>query len=89
MTDRKFGNNCYFDETLSIRNDLSDNSAFINITQDNIEWLQELTMTKFCKENFAHEMVFNFSKTLYNVVVVTERCSLKKYVPKYRSYKVW
>ena len=55
----------------------------------NIEWLQELTMTKFCKENFAHEMLFNFSKTLYNVVVVTERCSLKKDVPKYRSYKVW
>ena len=34
MTDRKFGNNCYFDETLSIINDLSDNSVFINITHD-------------------------------------------------------
>ena len=33
MADRKFSHNRYFDETLLNRNDLPDNSAFINITQ--------------------------------------------------------
>ena len=33
MADRKFSNNRYFGETLLNKNDLPNNSAFINITQ--------------------------------------------------------
>ena len=58
-----------------------------------VEWLQELTMTKLCTEEKqlrnVNEVLFNISKSLYNVEAVTERSSLEKDAPKYRSCKVW
>ena len=61
--------------------------------QGNIEWLQELRMTKLYMEKkkcrIVNEMLFNFSNTLYNVQAITDRCYLEKDARKYRSSKVW